>query len=325
MATSSITLRKTKKESKSDSLALRKNKSVSYAKWGYIFILPFFAAYAIFSLYPLISTISNSFFENYRVGLEQVGPNFVGFDNYAAVLSGGEFALYFFNTLFIWILGFIPQILIALLLAAWFTDLRLRLRALGFFKTVVYLPNMIMAAAFSMLFYTLFSDAGPVNNILNSMGLEAYRFTAFAGSTRGLIALMNFLMWFGNTTILLMAGIMGIDSSLFESAAIDGAKSWQVFRKVTLPLLRPILIYVLITCLIGGIQLFDIPQIFTQGDGNPNKAAMTITMFLNQHLFSKNYGMAGAVSVIMFIITAVLSLLIFRSISEKKRKKGVIR
>jgi multiple sugar transport system permease protein len=273
----------------------------------------------------LISTIYNSFFENYRVGLEQVGPNFVGIDNYVKILTGGDFSQYFFNTLFIWILGFIPQIIIALLLAAWFTDLRLRLKALGFFKTVVYLPNMIMAAAFSMLFYTLFSDAGPINNILNSMGFEAYRFTAFAGSTRGLIALMNFLMWFGNTTILLMAGIMGIDSSLFESAAIDGAKSWQVFRKVTLPLLRPILIYVLITCLIGGIQMFDIPQIFTQGDGNPDKAAMTVTMFLNQHLYSKNYGMAGAVSVIMFIITAVLSVIIFKSVSEKKRKRGVIR
>jgi cellobiose transport system permease protein len=320
MAMSSITLRKTKKQNRSDSLALGRNKSVSYAKWGYIFILPFFIAYAIFSLFPLISTIYNSFFENYMMGLEQVGPNFVGFDNYATVLTGGEFARYFSNTIFIWILGFVPQILIALLLAVWFTDLRLRLRALGFFKTVVYLPNMIMAAAFSMLFYTLFSDAGPINNILNSMGLEAYRFTASAGGTRGLIALMNFLLWFGNTTILLMAGIMGIDSSLFESAAIDGAKAWQVFRKVTLPLLKPIMIYVLITCLIGGIQMFDIPQIFTKGDGNPDKAAMTVTMFLNQHLYSKNFGMAGAVSVIMFIITAVLSVLIFRSIAEKKRK-----
>ena len=127
-------------------------------------------------------------------------------------------------------------------------------------------------------------------------------------------------MWFGNTTILLMAGMLGIDTSLFEAAEVDGATSTQVFFKITLPLLRPILLYVMITSLIGGLQLFDVPQILTNGTGNPVKSSMTLIMFLNKHLFSKNYGMAGALSVVLFIITVILSLIIFKVTGNDKRK-----
>ena len=135
-----------------------------------------------------------------------------------------------------------------------------------------------------------------------------------------LIALTGGMMWFGNTTILLMAGMMGIDTSLFEAAEVDGATSTQVFYKITLPLLRPILVYVVITSLIGGLQLFDVPQILTNGTGDPMRSTMTLIMFLNKHLYSKNYGMAGAVSVILFIITAILSLIVFKVTGNDKRK-----
>ena len=131
---------------------------------------------------------------------------------------------------------------------------------------------------------------------------------------------MNCLMWFGNTTILLMAGMMGIDTSLFEAAEVDGATSTQVFFKITLPLLRPILVYVIITSLIGGLQLFDVPQILTNGTGNPVRSTMTLIMYLNKHLYSKNYGMAGALSVVLFIITSLLSLLVFKVSGNDKRK-----
>ena len=105
---------------------------------------------------------------------------------------------------------------------------------------------------------------------------------------------------------------MGIDTSLFEAAEVDGATSTQVFFKITLPLLRPILVYVIITSLIGGLQLFDVPQILTNGTGDPMRSTMTLIMFLNKHLFSKNYGMGGALSVFLFIITGILSMIVFR-------------
>ena len=294
-----------------------KHKSVSYAKWGYIFLIPFFAVYIIFSFIPLVSTFYYSFFENYRSGLMQIGPNFVGLENYKVILSGDLFK-YISNTLIMWVMGFIPQILLSLLLAIWFTDFRLRLKATGLFKAIIYLPNLIMATAFSMLFFALFADRGPINNILLDLGIlnTPFRFLTSVWATRGLIAGMNFLMWFGNTTIVLMAGIMGIDKALFEAAAIDGAKSWKIFTHITIPTIKPILIYVIITSMIGGVQMFDIPQILTNGKGTPDRSSMTIIMFLNNHLFSKNYGLAGALSVILFILTSILSIAVFTSTTK---------
>ena len=290
------------------------HKAVSYNKWGYIFLIPFVVVYLIFQLVPLISTIYNSFFENYRSGLTQIGPNFVGLANYAKLFQGGDIWIYFKNTMIMWVMGFIPQILVSLLLAAWFSNPSLRLKGQRFFKTVIYLPNLIMASAFAMLFFTLFADGGPINAMLMQSGIlkQAYSFFSHAWSARTLVAVLNFLMWFGNTTILLMAGMMGIDSSLYEAAEVDGATSSQIFRKITLPLLRPILIYVMITSLIGGMQMFDVPQILTNGTGDPMRSTMTLIMFLNKHLFSKNNGMGGALSVFLFIITGVLSLIVFR-------------
>ena len=290
------------------------HKAVSYNKWGYIFLIPFVVVYLIFQLVPLITTIYNSFFENYRSGLTQVGPNFVEFANYAKLFQGGEIWVYFQNTMIMWIMGFIPQILVSLLLGAWFSNPSLRLKGQRFFKTVIYLPNLIMASAFAMLFFTLFADGGPINAMLVHAGIlkHAYAFFSHKWSARTLVALLNFLMWFGNTTILLMAGMMGIDPSLYEAAEVDGATSSQIFRKITLPLLRPILIYVMITSLIGGMQMFDVPQILTNGTGDPMRSTMTLIMYLNKHLFSKNYGMGGALSVFLFIITGLLSLIVFR-------------
>ena len=180
-----------------------------------------------------------------------------------------------------------------------------------------------MAASFAMLFFTLFSDSGPVNSILVSIGILAkpYSFMSHVWSVRGLVAMMNFLMWFGNTTILLMAGMMGIDQSLFEAAEVDGATARDIFFKITLPLLRPILIYVMITSLIGGLQMFDVPQILTNGKGDPMRTSMTLIMYLNKHLFSKNYGLGGALSVMLFIITGILSLIVFRFNSSSTKSK----
>ncbi len=293
---------------------MKKSKVVSYNKWGYIFLIPFIVIYLLFQMVPLVSTIYNSFFENYRSGLTQIGPNFVGIENYKTIITNGDLPTYFMNTMIMWIMGFIPQIILSLLLGAWFTDPSLRLKFQGFFKTVIYLPNLIMASAFSMLFFTLFADGGPINSMLLQMGLisEPYQFMSHVWSVRTLIAFMNCIMWFGNTTILLMAGMLGIDPSLFEAAQVDGATAGQVFFKITLPLLRPILIFVMITSLIGGLQMFDVPQILTNGTGDPMRSSMTLIMYLNKHLYNKNYGLGGALSVFMFVITAILSFIVFK-------------
>ena len=311
----------------------QKRKKINYSKWGYIFILPFFAAFFFFSFIPLVDTIRYSFYEYYRSGIKEIGPNFIGMDNYTSLLQS-DMLKYAGNTLVLWVIGFIPQIVIALLLASWFVDARLKIHAQQFFKVVIYLPNLIMASAFAMLFFTLFSTNGPINSILMSMGLtdNAIDFMGSVFGTRSLVGLMNFLMWFGNTTIMLMAAIMGISPDIFEASELDGCNSTQRFFYITLPLIRPILAYTLITSIIGGLQMFDVPQILTNGQGNPDRTSMTLIMFLNSHLKSKNYGMAGALSVYLFIVSGILCFIVYRmtndndpdgsKAAEKKSKKA---
>ncbi|MDD2260166.1 MAG: sugar ABC transporter permease [Acholeplasmataceae bacterium] len=294
----------------------KKRKKINYNKWGYYFVAPFVLVYVIFSLIPLLSTFYYSFFEYYYAqgGFVQVGPNFIGFGNYVKLFSQGLFMKYLGNTIILWLISFIPQIIISLLMALWFTSFRLKLKGTTFFKTIMYMPNLVMAAAFSMLFVQLFSNTGGLTTLLMDMGIipETFSFVDKVWPTRFLIAAMNFLMWFGNTTILLMAGIMGIDDTLIESASVDGANSRQTFTKITLPLLKPILLFVLVTSLVGGVQLYDIPYVFTKGTGGPNGSSQTVMMYISGLLkTSKQYDMAGTASVILFLFTTVISIFFF--------------
>ena len=227
---------------------MKKKKSISYAKWGYIFILPFFVTFLIFSLIPLVDTVRYSFYEYYRSGIKEIGPNFIGIANYLSLLKSDMFK-YSANTLILWVIGFVPQIVIALVLACWFTDARLKIHGQQFFKVVIYLPNLIMASAFALLFFTMFSTNGPINSILMSLGWvkKPIDFLGSVIGTRSLVGFMNFLMWFGNTTIMLMAAVMGISMDIFEASELDGCNSIKRFFYITLPLIRPILAYTLIT------------------------------------------------------------------------------
>ncbi|MBO5002472.1 MAG: sugar ABC transporter permease [Prevotella sp.] len=319
-----------------------KRKSISYAKWGYFFIAPFFIVYAIFQLWPLITTIYYSFFEKYMSGLNQIGPNFVGLQNYIDFFTGAKgvpVGTLVYNTIIMWLMGFIPQLAVSLLFAYWFTNKRLDLKCTSIFKSIIYMPNLIMASAFSLLIFALFAntETAPINGLLLSIGATADKIDFFAHtwSARGIIAFMNFLMWFGNTTILLMAAMMGVDESLIEAADIDGCTPNQIFWKITMPLIRPIMIYVFITSLVGGLQMFDIPQVITRGVGGPNNTTKTLIMYLNDNLYSKNYGAAGAISVVLFVVCALFSLVVYyfftdrtlggaKSFAGKKtKKKGV--
>jgi len=299
-----------------DGTTRKVRKNISYDKWGYFFLVPFFVIFLIFQLIPLFQTIYYSFFEYYyKLGLFPVGPTWNNIQNYVILLQNVTFWKYLGNTMILWIMGAIPQFSFALLFAVWFTDQRLKLKGTSFFKAVVYMPNLIMAAAFGYLFFMLLDTNGPITMLCASLGWTV-NFRESVWLVRLVIALINVLMWTGNTCILLMSGIMGIDESIFESARLDGAGSWRTFTKVTIPLLMPIFVYVLITSMIGGIQLFDAAQIYTQTTGGPDLTSNTIMMYLyNLINFSHNYGIAGALSVVLFIITGILSIVVFRTLT----------
>ena len=310
------------------SAAQRRIKSISYAKYGYMFIAPFFLVYCFFQVWPLIQTFILSFQGN---GAD--AGNFVGFDNYGIILFGsGEgmgrraaamqdlFLTSFKNTIILWFGNFIPQILLSLLLAVWFTDSKLHIPGVGFFKVVMYLPNIITAVSVAALFMRFISNSqlSAVNTLLMLNGGDPVSFEASAAWSRGIVMFVQTWLWFGNTMIMMMSGIMGINPSLFEAAAIDGASSGQVLRKVTLPLLRPMVVYTLITSMIGGLQMFDIPYLYHTGAGKINANLRTVAVFVYEQfragakVHQPDYGIAGAASVILFIITAALGILVFR-------------
>lgn len=300
----------------------KKKGMVKYSKYGYLFIAPFFIVYFIFSLYPLLSTFYYSLFETTTRNLSTT-TMFAGLQNYLNVLGladgeRGYFVVYMKNTLRLWIFNFVPQIVLSLLVGAWMTDNRHRLKRSGLYKILVYMPNIITAASISILFCALLSKYGPVMSTLRNLGLisSSYDLMQSKWGTGIAISLILCWMWYGNTALLLIAGMIGINPSIYESADLDGATMKQKFFRITIPLLKPVLLYVLVTSVIGGMQLYDIPALFNTGQGQgymggPNDTSTTVTMYI-MRLHSTDTGRASAVSVLLFIATLIFSLIFFK-------------
>lgn len=316
--------------------AQRNIKKISYAKYGYMFIIPFFLVYAIFQIYPLVYTFVISTQRDIAgdghltaVGLENFKTLLFSSDDIRSAALHDKFFNSIKNTLIIWLLNFLPQIALSLLLAVWFTDTSLNVKGKGFFKIVMYMPNIITASSVAVLFLSLFgeSDMSPVNGTLMKWNLvsEPILFLKDAALKRGLISFIQAWMWYGNTMILLISGIMGISPSLFEAANIDGANGVQVFTKITVPCLRPILLYTLVTSMIGGLQMFDIPLLFNNGS-ILDENTKTIAVFIYERYAgqTKNYGYSAAASLILFVLTSILGSFVFysnRDIDAINRKK----
>ena len=312
----------------------RKRKSISYDKYGYIFVAPFFITFLIFQLYPIFFTFRTSLTD--AAGWSKVLENsIIGFDNFVKLFSFETEVSKFFwlslsNTVKIWIVNFIPQIGMALLLASWFTDTRLRLRCQGAFKVMIFMPNIITAATIAMLFFSFFNfPIAPINTLMQQFGLlsSPYEFFRSTAASRGLISFIQWWMWYGNTMIIMIAGILGINPVLFEAALVDGCTSRQVFWRITLPLIKPILLYNLVTSLVGGLTMFDIPHLMTQG--NPNYTTNTVARFIYTQGFEtpNNFNIASAASVILFIIIVICSLILAvlmrdRDAKPKERRAG---
>jgi ABC-type sugar transport system permease subunit len=250
---------------------------------------------------------------------------FIGFDNFKNLFIDNMFITGVGNTWFLWLMNFIPQLGLALLLSAWFTNVRLRIRGGGTWRMLFYLPNLLMPATIAALFFSLFSYYGPVNQILVRGGIlpEAYDFIRNAAAMRSLVISIQTWMWFGWTTIILMAAMMSISVSIFEAALADGASSWQLFRYISLPLIKPVLVFVLVTSLVGGMQMFDIPYLLTDGRGSPTNSILTnnILMYMKFRSSQGHIGAASSVGVMVFIMTSICALLIFYLLRDKDASK----
>ena len=299
-----------------------KKHGFSYAKYGYLFSIPFFIAFLVFNLYPTIYTIVLGFTDS--KGLGNITFHILKDDpwkNFRAVLNAPTFKTAIGNTFTLWIMNFIPQITLALILTAWFTSRRNQIRGQGFFKVVFYMPNIITAASVAILFNALFGyPKGPVNDLLVNTGLRdsAFYFMNSPKATRWIVAFIQFWMWYGYTMIILISGVLGINPEIFEAAEIYGATDTQIFFQITLPNLRTILTYTLITSLIGGLSMYDIPKMLN--NGNPNNATLTANMFIYNQAFqgSYMYARAAAASMIMFVIIAFFSAIVFFLMRDRK-------
>lgn len=321
---------------KNDSTA--RHKVISYAKYGYFFILPFFLVYAFFMIYPLI----NTFILSLQGNGDKLGE-FVGMDNYRALILGGNDGLGLHQeqfwgsmgrTLILWVGNFVVQIVLSLLLAVWFSDVRIKPRGAGFFKVAMYMPNILTAASVASMFVMLFAGQkeNAINSLLINMGVfsEPFDFIDNVWASRIIVMLVQSWMWYGNTMLLLLSGIYGIDASIYEAASIDGSSGAHTFFNITMPILKPIFIYVFITSMIGGLQMFDIPYLFHTGaDYKSHLETAAVYIFRNfrgtGNILGVNHGLAAAASMILFVITVGLGIFIFKfntdSTAPKKRKK----
>ncbi len=309
---------------------MKNRKAFSYAKYGYLFSIPFVVAFALFHLYPTVYTAILGFTD--CKGLGNTNWKFLvddPFKNYAAILNNPSFRTALKNTVKLWIMNFIPQITLALLLTAWFTSQRNKIRGQGFFKVVFYMPNIITAASVAILFRALFGyPMGPANDLLTSAGIldEAFYFLNNKSATQWIVAFIQFWTWYGYTMIILISGVLGISPDIFEAAVVDGASDSQIFFQITLPNLRTILLYTLITSLIGGLNMYDIPKLLNWG--GPDNATLTTNVFIYNQAFSGSYmyNRAAAASMIMFVIIAFCSALLFllmRDRDEANNNKSI--
>lgn len=314
-----------------------KKKTVEYGKYGYFFILPFFLVFFVFSLYPLLYTFWLSFVQTVRTGRgADMVKEVIGLGNYTTYVFGstgkGDLFQSIIITVILWLMNFIPQIALSLILAAWFTDAHNKLKGEGAYKVIMYMPNIITAATIAVLFYSLFDVHGSMTGVLRKLGVvsESQDILKAGWWSLFIIAFIQFWMWYGNTMIVLIAGIMGISPSLYEAAMVDGATSTQQFFLITIPLLKPILQFTMVTSAIGGLQMYDIPKLFNDGKpivrvgGADVASTKTVVMLIKEFISEgpgQDYGRAASYSVVLFIVTLAISMIFYFVTAEKKAKR----
>ncbi|WP_207455158.1 carbohydrate ABC transporter permease [Desertivibrio insolitus] len=277
----------------------------------YLYISPFFITFAVIGLFPLVYTLWVSLHE---WQLLQGQGAFVGFDNFTAVLQDRFFWNSIFNTFSIFLLSSVPQIAVALLIAA---VLDQNLKAKTFWRMSVLLPYVVAPVAVALIFSSMFGEQdGLVNNLLGLIGIDPIQWKHDTLASHVAIATMVNWRWTGYNALILLAAMQAIPRDLYESAAIDGAGSTRRFFSITIPSIRPTLIFVIITATIGGLQIFAEPRLFDAasagGLGGADRQFQTTVLYLwEMAFFRQNFGEAAAIAWLLFILIVAFGLINF--------------
>ena len=299
-----------------------KLKKRNLNRMAYLFVLPFVIVFLTFSVYPVFRTLYLSFTSYKGFG----DAKWAGLANYIRVFKDKFFWKALGNTVKIWGVNIILQLGLAFLLTVIFSDIKYKIRGLGIFRAVYYLPNLIAATSVAFLFKTLLDwKYGSFNRLLLTLGVakEQINWLGSTSTAPYVISVIGAWMWFGNSFIMLMAGVQGIPTDYFEAAAIDGAGRWKVFAKITIPLLRPIMLYVFVTSLIGGLQLFDLPFLMNGNApntaGEPSGCLQTAVMYLYKFGFETHQvGYASAIAYTLFFIILIVSIIQFKTLGREE-------
>lgn len=296
----------------------KRKKSISKDHVGIYFVLPFFIVFIIFGLFPIIYTFYLMFFSFDQLGRMK---DFVGFYNLSKAFSDPKVWSTMFTAIKLWGATYFFELGSALAIAAVFTYSKIK--GQHFFKSAFYVPNLVSTAAAATLFSLFLGfPQGLVNQILLNLGwiAEPMNFKASAIVIPVVVIVIGWWMWFGRTSIVASAGMTSISNDIYEAAKVDGANFWQTFTKITIPLIKPILLFMIITSMIGGIQAFDIPYLLVGNTaGGPNNIVQTISMYIFQvGIQGGNYGYASAVSIILFVVIISISFAINFAMNRKE-------
>lgn len=301
-------------------LTFRQRLSLADVKWSpYLYIAPFFVLFGVVGLFPLLYTSYLSMFD--RDLLDPEGT-FIGLANYVELLGDTQFWNALVNTISIFVLSTGPQIVVAVLLAAL---LNTRLRAPTGWRVGVLLPYVVSLVAVGIIFANLFGpNYGLINGMLEILGFERVDWQSNRFASHLAIATMVNWRWTGYNALIVLAAMKAIPKEIHEAALIDGANAARRFFSVTLPLLRPTLIFVVVTSTIGGLQIFTEPKLFDAMPGSNNGGSsnqfQTITLYMYQTAFETHHlGYASAIAWVLFlviIIIAVANFLLTRRIAS---------
>lgn len=285
------------------------------ARYAYLYLLPFFIVFLIFKLYPIIYTFVLSFCD---MDVLSGDLTFVKLANYKRLLSSPYFFRSIGNTLLIWIMSIVPQLTLAFLLALLMSNRWLRGRSV--FRNVYFFPNLVTSVTIGLLFGALFSyPGGAINSVIKALGLEAVDFQNNQMLARVVIAIAICWKNFGFNIIYFTAGINSISEEVLEAAEVDGANWWHKVTRITIPLMRPILIYVMVTSIIGGLQMFDESKLVFSSV--PGDATTTMIKYMYDSAFVRfQFGYGAACAYVVFVIIMIASAIAMWLTREKKGK-----
>lgn len=271
----------------------------------YYLLLPVILVFAVFIIYPIVKSFMLSFYE-----FKRGEYNFVGFDNYINLMKDDIFRKSLFNT-FIYLIFQVPvMVFLALVLAYLLDQTFLKFKAV--FRVSVFLPAITSLVAYSLVFKLLLNhEYGLINYLLKLIGIDAVNWLNGPISSRISVMLAITWRWTGYNMVIMLAGLQRIPHEIYEASDIDGANRFQKFMKITLPLMKPIILFSAITSTIGTLQLFDESYILTEG--GPDCATITVAHYLYNNGFKYiKFGYAAAISYVLVIIIAVLSYIQFK-------------